>query len=145
LRARENDITSLARHFLDAACTRFARPGLQFTASQLQQLDNYDWPGNVRELRNVIERAVISSPLGSFRLEIPQGESMASPSAIVAAASDQESRVIPDKEMYRRRRDNMLTALKLSGGRIYGAGGAAELLGLRPSTLCTRVKKLGLK
>jgi hydrogenase-4 transcriptional activator len=145
LREHEDDIPCLARHFLDTACARFGRPGLQFSASQLGQLHNYDWPGNVRELRNVIERAVIASRLGSFRLDIPQGESVASPPAIAAAASHQESRVIPDKEMCRRMRDNMLTALKLSGGRIYGAGGAAELLGIRPSTLCTRVKKLGLK
>jgi transcriptional regulator with GAF, ATPase, and Fis domain len=53
--------------------------------------------------------------------------------------------VIPDKEMTRRMRDNMVAALKRSGGRIYGPGGAAELLGIRPSTLSTRIKKLGLK
>ena len=56
-----------------------------------------------------------------------------------------ESEVIPDKEMARRMRDNMVAALKRSGGRIYGPGGAAELLGIRPSTLTTRIKKLGLK
>jgi len=59
--------------------------------------------------------------------------------------SREESEVIPDKEMTRRMRDNMIAALKRSGGRIYGPGGAAELLGIRPSTLSTRIKKLGLK
>jgi len=53
--------------------------------------------------------------------------------------------VIPDKEMNLRMRENMIAALQRSGGRVYGPGGAAELLGLRPSTLNTRINKLGLK
>jgi PAS domain S-box-containing protein len=144
LRDRKDDIPLLAKHFLDAACKRFSRSGLHLTASQLRQLQNYDWPGNVRELQNVIERAVITSGLGSLRLDIPAESGSPAP-ATTRSKSREESEVIPDKEMSRRMRDNMVAALKRSRGRIYGPGGAAELLGIRPSTLATRIKKLGLK
>jgi PAS domain S-box-containing protein len=145
LRERKDDIPLLAKHFLDAACKRFSRSGLHLTAIQLRQLQNYDWPGNIRELQNVIERAVITSRLDSLRLDIPAAESRSPARATTRSKSREEYEVIPDKEMNRRVRDNMVAALKRSGGRIYGPGGAAELLGIRPSTLTTRIKKLGLK
>ncbi len=145
LRERKDDIPILAKHFLELASKRFSRSGLHLTPSQMRQLQNYDWPGNVRELQNVIERAVITSHLGSLGLDIPSAESRSSAPAATRSKSREESEVIPDKEMTRRMRDNMIAALKRSGGRIYGAGGAAELLGIRPSTLSTRIKKLGLK
>jgi transcriptional regulator with GAF, ATPase, and Fis domain len=145
LRDRKDDLPLLAKHFLEVACKRFNRSGLHLTASQIRQLQTYDWPGNVRELQNVIERAVITSRLGSLRLDIPSAESGSSATATTGSKSREESEVLPDKEMTRRMRDNMIAALKASGGRIYGPGGAAELLGIRPSTLTTRIKKLGLK
>jgi transcriptional regulator with GAF, ATPase, and Fis domain len=145
LRERKDDIPLLARHFLEAASRRFSRSGLHLTTSQLRQLQNYDWPGNVRELQNVIERAVITSRLGSLRLDIPASESGSPAPPTTRSKLRAEPEVISDKEMSRRVRDNMVAALKRSGGRIYGPGGAAELLGIRPSTLTTRIKKLGLK
>jgi transcriptional regulator with GAF, ATPase, and Fis domain len=146
LRDRKDDIPLLATHFLEAACKRFGRSCRQFTPSQIRQLQNYDWPGNIRELQNVIERAVIASRTGSLPLDIPDGAEPGAPAlAIAQSASHEESAVTPDKEMSRRARDNMVAALRRSGGRIYGPGGAAELLGIRPSTLSTRVKKLRLK
>jgi PAS domain S-box-containing protein len=145
LRERTDDIPILAKHFLEMASKRFSRSGLHLTAGHMRQLQNYDWPGNVRELQNVIERAVITSHLGSLRLDIPSAESRSAAPATSRSKSREESEVIPDKEMTRRMRDNMIAALKRSGGRIYGPGGAAELLGIRPSTLSTRIKKLGLK
>jgi transcriptional regulator with GAF, ATPase, and Fis domain len=150
LRERRDDIPLLAAHFLEKACKRFNRTGLRLSASQIRQLQNYDWPGNVRELQNAIERAVIAR-LGSLRLDLPRDAPRgAAPSgfrasATTPSASQQAAEVIPDKEMNVRIRDNMLAALQRSGGRIYGRGGAAELLGIRPSTLSTRIKKLGLK
>jgi PAS domain S-box-containing protein len=146
LRERTDDIPLLGTHFLAAACKRFNRPGLQFTASQLKQMQNYDWPGNVRELQKVVERAVIASRAGSLRLDIlDHDESRSSAPSAARSPSQEESEVVPDEEMNRRVRDNLIAALKRSGGRIYGPGGAAELLGISPSTLNTRVKKLGLK
>jgi transcriptional regulator with GAF, ATPase, and Fis domain len=145
LRERKDDIPILAKHFLEVACKRFSRSRLHLTASLLRQLQNYDWPGNVREMQNVIERAVITSHVGSLRLDIPSVESRSAAPATTRSKSREESEVIPDREMTRRMRDNMIAALKRSGGRIYGPGGAAELLGIRPSTFSSRVKKLGLK
>lgn len=152
LRERKDDIPLLATHFLKAASKRFNRSGRRLSASQLRQLQNYDWPGNVRELQNVIERAVIASRSGALRLDIPataelvaSAKSGSSLSAIARSASHPESEAISDKEMSRRMRDNMVAALKCSGGRIYGPGGAAELLGIKPTTLTTRIRKLGLK
>jgi PAS domain S-box-containing protein len=145
LRERKDDIPLLAKHFLEMACKRFSRSGLHLTASQIKQLQNYDWPGNVRELQNVIERAVITARMGSLRLDIPTTGTGSFTPATARSKSREDSEVIPDKEMTRRMRDNMVAALKRSGGRIYGPGGAAELLGIRPSTLSTRIKKLGLK
>ena len=150
LRERRDDITVLATHFLETACKRFNRTGLRLSATQFLELRNYDWPGNVRELQNVIERAVIASRLGSLKLELPgiaqSGTAPSgSPASASISASQQTAEVIPDKEMNLRVRENMIAALQRSSGRIYGPGGAAELLGLRPSTLNTRIKKLGLK
>jgi transcriptional regulator with GAF, ATPase, and Fis domain len=148
LRERIEDIPLLATHFLKLACKRFSRPDLQLSASHLRLLQNNDWPGNVRELRNVIERAVIASRAGVLQFDIAPG-AQSRPSdesrSCTPENSQEEPEVIPDAEMSRRVRDNMAAALKRSGGRIYGRGGAAELLGIRPSTLCTRVRKLGLK
>jgi hypothetical protein len=98
-----------------------------------------------------IERAVIASRLGSLKLDLPgSAQSGTAPSgspasATTPSASQQAPEVIPDKEMNLRMRENMIAALQHSGGRVYGPGGAAELLGLRPSTLNTRINKLGLK
>jgi transcriptional regulator with GAF, ATPase, and Fis domain len=146
LRERKDDSPLLATHFLEAACKRFSRPGLRYNESQLRQLQNYDWPGNVRELQNVVERAVIASRAGSLRLDI-LGDDQSGPSApaIAKSPSPEESAVVPDEEMNRRARDNIVAAMKRSDGRIYGPGGAAKLLGISPTTLSTRVKKLGLK
>jgi transcriptional regulator with GAF, ATPase, and Fis domain len=143
LRERKDDIPVLAKHFVQDACRRFSRSGLRLTASQIEELRDYDWPGNVRELQNVIERAVITARLGSLRIDLPSNRSAAKK----PAGTDRpvESEVIPDDEMKRRERENLIAALESSGGRIYGPGGAAELLGLKPTTLSARIRKLGLK
>jgi len=146
LRERQEALPILAQHFLEVVSKRFNRTDLRLNPDHLRQLRDYDWPGNVRELQNVIERAVIASQSGSIRLDIPGGaEPRSSRPATAESAPRAESEVVTDKEMNRRVRDNMAAALKGCGGRIYGPGGAAELLGIRPSTLATRVRKLGLK
>jgi hydrogenase-4 transcriptional activator len=146
LRERKDDIPILATHFLNESCKRFSRSRLHLTASQLRQLQDYDWPGNVRELENVIERAVIAARGGHLRLYVPEG--YAEPEIDRSSADGSalhSSEVITEAEMKRLAHDNLVVALKRSRGRIYGPGGAAELLGIKPSTLSTRVKKLGLK
>jgi transcriptional regulator with GAF, ATPase, and Fis domain len=97
----------------------------------------------VRELQNVVERAVIRAHSGILRFDVPADCDWRT--ANLDAASSAGIEVIPAEEMKRRERDNIVAALRRSNGRIYGAGGAAELLGIRPTTLNARVKKLGLK
>jgi transcriptional regulator with GAF, ATPase, and Fis domain len=107
---------------------------------------DYAWPGNVRELQNVIERAVIGAHFGILRFDVPNHhDRQARGETNLNAASSEGVEVIPAEEMKRRERDNLIAALRRSEGKIYGAGGAAELLGIRPTTLNARVKKLGLK
>jgi len=146
LRERKEDIPVLAKYFFESACRRFNRPKLVLTDDDLRQLLNYDWPGNVRELQNVIDRAVIGARDGSVRFDLsnsaaPRNAAEAKPETV----SNQKFEVVPAEEMKRRERDNIVAALKHSNGRIYGSGGAAELLGIRPTTLNARLKKLGLK
>jgi len=144
LRERKADIATLAVAFLAAACSRLHRPCPILTQEQLSQLSAYAWPGNVRELQNVVDRAVISAPQGNLRFDIPSHPERA---ARVPADRDSsgEVEVVRADEMKRRERENIAAALRHCGGRIYGHGGAADLLGIRPTTLNARVRKLGLK
>jgi transcriptional regulator with GAF, ATPase, and Fis domain len=121
-----------------------ARPRL--TRADIAELQRYDWPGNVRELQHVLQRAAITSRDGRLRVELPQSSALAdsapSPSAVSA---DMATPFVPDVEMTRRQRENILAALEHAGWKIYGPDGAAELLGIRPTTLASRMKKLGLR
>jgi len=146
LRERKDDIPILAKHFVEAAGRRFNRSPLHLSASQIQQLQSYDWPGNVRELQNVIERAVIRARLESLTFDtLHSAEPPSSATLRAAPPSFEEREIITDKEMKRRDRENLASALRESGGRIYGPDGAAALLGMKPTTLNARLKKLGLK
>jgi transcriptional regulator with GAF, ATPase, and Fis domain len=145
LRERKQDIPLLAKYFLESACRRFKRTGLVLSEGQLQQLLDYDWPGNIRELQNVIDRAVIGARDGSFRFDLPDSTAPRNAKATPETVSNQKFEVISAGEMKRRERDNIAAALQRSAGRIHGPGGAAQLLGMKPTTLNARVKKLGLK
>ena len=147
LRERKEDIPLLAAHFLSQACLSLNRPGLRLTKGNLAALGSYDWPGNVREMENVIERAVILSRGGLLEFDLP-GELTASRPPRLDARPPQASReqgVLTERQMHDLERENLAAALRQSGGKIYGAGGAAGLLGIKPTTLCSRLKKMGIK
>jgi hydrogenase-4 transcriptional activator len=144
LRERRADIAILAIAFLEEACGRFHRHCPTLTDGQLHQLADYAWPGNIRELRNVVERAVIKEHFGALEFDLPSRDDQPTPTD-EHLPSNAKVEIIPIEEMNRRHRDNLLAALRHCHGRIYGAGGAADLLGIRPTTLTARVKKLGLK
>jgi len=144
LRERGDDIIRLAQHFLEKTCSDFGRAPMQLTRSQADMLLRYDWPGNVRELKNVIERAVILSPGKSLRLDL----SMASPGADLAgdtALGILEDRLLTEAEMREFQRNNLIAALKQADWKVSGPGGAAELLGVKPTTLADRIKTFGVK
>jgi hydrogenase-4 transcriptional activator len=146
LRERKEDIAVLAKYFFESACKRFNRSRLVLTEERLQQLLNHDWPGNVRELQNVIDRAVIGARDVSFRFEISDSRVWGNTEGpILENATNPNLEVIPEDQMRRRERENVITALKRSNGKIYGPGGAAELLGIKPNTLSARIQKLKIK
>ncbi len=130
LRERVDDIPLLVWHFVDEFSKAFGKRIETIAKNNMEALQRYTWPGNIRELRNVVERAMITAP--GPRLTIPVPET--SP-----AASGRSVRLIDVERTHIRR------VLESTRWRIRGVGGAAEQLGLKPTTLETRLAKLGLK
>ena len=114
-----------------------------------RQLERYNWPGNIRELENVIERAVIlSKAFGKLNLDLPTEivpGARAKERRSFQSAESVPSGVLRREEIKKRELENILAALEKTGGKIFGPGGAAELLGMRPTTLASRLKALGVK
>ncbi|MFQ5527942.1 MAG: sigma-54 interaction domain-containing protein [Thermoanaerobaculia bacterium] len=147
LRDRKEDIPLLASHFLAKGVRGMERTRPSLTRENVRQLQSYDWPGNVRELQNVIERAVITSRGGALRFDfsLEEAQSPTPAAALEAPVEADATRVITEAEMRRKERANLLVALEQCGWRVYGADGAAALLGVKPSTLASRIKKMGLE
>jgi PAS domain S-box-containing protein len=142
LRERGDDVIQLAREFLDRACKDFDREPMALPRGQANRLRRYDWPGNVRELKNVIERAVILSPGNILRLDASMREESTEPS--VAPEYSEESGFLTEKEMRDFQRNNTIAVLKQANWRVSGPGGAAELLGVKPTTLADRIRTYGI-
>ena len=147
LRHRKQDLPLLAVHFLELAAKKFNCPQPRITEAQVMKLQHYHWPGNVRELQNVIERAVITSRGHALRFDLPglESERGASAPSVKDAQEMSEADIIPEAEMQRREGENLLAALRRCNWKVGGPGGAAELLGVKSTTLLSRIKKLGLK
>ncbi len=147
LRHRREDIPLLATRYVEQAARKLNRPMPHFTTAELRRLQEYDWPGNVRELQNVIERALITQQPGRrLHFDLPGAGSLSQRRGKSNGPSvDSSDDVIPEFEMRRRERENLLAALRQTNWRIYGPGGAADLLGVKPTTLTSRVKKMGLE
>jgi transcriptional regulator with GAF, ATPase, and Fis domain len=147
LRDRKEDIPGLVDHLLEDIARRSHRPAPRLDASHYEVLRSYDWPGNVRELRNVLERAVISSGGAELRLVMP-GASAPPTSNRPPASSEPtpsvNAKIRNEEEMRRHERENLLIALRRTGGKIYGPDGAAAVLGLKPTTLASRLRKLNI-
>ena len=162
LRARAEDVGLLARHFTETSARRAGRPAPRLTKAAVADLEAYDWPGNVRELQNVVERAVILAQGGALRFELPNGDGRSARSVATAetvlrrdvvaatpgtpaATSSGPAAVLETRDdLKRRERAAIVAALAESGGRVFGAGGAAQLLGMKPTTLASRLKALGI-
>jgi len=146
LRRRGDDVVMLAVHFLEQVCRDFGREVPTLNQRQVEELRNYDWPGNVRELKNVIERAVILSRGGPLRIYLPGNDAKPVPTVEEAANDAGDERAwLTEEEMKERQRDNLIAALDAADWRVSGSGGAAELLGLKPSTLNDRMRSMGIQ
>ena len=143
LRDRREDIPALVAHFVKQSAQRMNRRVPRITPATMNQLAAYDWPGNVRELQNAVERAVILSQGGPLRFDLVASRSGGTPPAIAPAPS--QTGVLTQVELKRRERENLTAALQQTGGKIFGPDGAAELLGMKPTTLASRIAALGLE
>jgi transcriptional regulator with GAF, ATPase, and Fis domain len=108
----------------------------------MSQLTSQKWLGNVRELQNAIERAVILGQ-GSF-LQFDWLQAANTWPAVLAPAADAPA-VLTSDELKRRKRENLRVALAQTGGKVFGPTGAAALLGMKPTTVISRIKALGLE
>ena len=144
LRERGEDIVQLAQHFLEQTCKDFGREAMTLTRSQATNMKAYSWPGNVRELKNVIERAVILSPGKALRLDLSM-PGLKFDDGPVAATEPRGDDVMTEKEMRDFQKANLVTALEQANWKVSGAGGAAELLGVRPTTLADRIRTYKIK
>jgi DNA-binding NtrC family response regulator len=146
LRDRREDIPALVDHFMRMYAHRLNRRAELISPSALKALTEYDWPGNVRELANVVERATITARAGDLRFDLPPGGDRHDTAGLgTASRVGSPGEIISEAELRHRERENIAAALRRTRGKIYGEDGAAKLLGVKPTTLLSRLAKLGLK
>ena len=144
LRERGDDVVQLAQHFLAQTCKDFGRETLTLTRAHTASLRAYGWPGNVRELKNVIERAVILSPGKILRLDLSLPGPVVGEEVVVAEVP-RDDEVLSELEVREFQKANTVKALEQSNWKVSGPGGAAELLGVRPTTLADRIRTYKIK
>ena len=130
LRERRDDIPMLVWYFVKEFCETMDKSIVNISRSSMNQLCHYAWPGNVRELKNVIERAVIISSGPTLKVEVPKG----------GGVRAEQARTLNEVQ-----REHILRTLETTRWRVRGKNGAAEILGLKPTTLESRMAKLGIK
>ncbi len=135
LRERREDIAALVRHLVDRLGRQIGKTIHQIPPDVMRALERHDWPGNIRELENVLQQGIILSRDGTLELGGFGTISVEEP-----AVPREDSRALVDIE-----RDHIIRVLGSTGWRIEGAAGAAQVLVLRPSTLRSRMRKLGIQ
>jgi transcriptional regulator with GAF, ATPase, and Fis domain len=151
LRKRKEDIPLLAAHFLEKAARKLKVPPGRLTQAHLVRFQAYDWPGNIRELQNMIERSLILARKGVLWFDFPESEKSGGKLPPLQSGGEPppfqsaEPEILSDLEFRQREGDNILRALNKTRWKIHGPGGTAELLGVKPTTLISRIQKLGLK
>ncbi|MBT8152652.1 sigma 54-interacting transcriptional regulator [Epibacterium ulvae] len=136
LRSRGDDIPHLAQHFLEQTVRRARLPMTRISRANIETLQSYDWPGNVRELQNVVERAAILAQGGKLVFDFATRQSQ---------SLIEVDRIYSDAELRAIERDNLVACLRRAGGRVSGQNGAAQLLGLAPTTVYSRIKSHKIK
>jgi DNA-binding NtrC family response regulator len=144
LRDRKEDIPLLATHFVESTVNELGCPRPRLTRAGIETLQAYDWPGNIRELRNVIERAAIFARGGALDFDLPVTRGDVT-SFGLEDGDEVGPEFLTDVEMRRRERENLFAVLQKTGWKIKGVDGAAELLGVKPTTLISRIEKMGLR
>ena len=145
LRERRGDIGALAGAFVEKFAKSLGRTIEPLSADCIRRLEAYRWPGNVRELQNIIERAVITARDGKLNLDRALPESIGVIAAAAAGGEAAAKRVLTAKELEDLERGNIVVALEASDWKVAGANGAATLLGIKPTTLSSRMKALGIE
>jgi DNA-binding NtrC family response regulator len=146
LRDRKDDIPLLASYFIETSVKELGCPRPRLTTAGIETLQAYDWPGNIRELRNVIERAAIFAQGGALDFDLPvSGSSGGVTFSGLEHGDEAEAAFLTDAEIRRRERENLFVVLQRTDWKIKGVDGAAELLGLKPTTLISRIEKMGLQ
>jgi transcriptional regulator with GAF, ATPase, and Fis domain len=148
LRERLDDVPMLAEHFLERACRRLGLPEQRLKHRHIETLQRHRWSGNVRELQNIIERAVIRAQSGPLEFDLPAAAS--EPSRNLGSGEARQSKGHPREilnytQLRHLERENLQAALEATHWRIYGPDGAANLLGVKPTTLSSKMKSLGLR
>lgn len=142
LRKRPMDIPLLADRFLQRFARQLGRSRLRLTKANIQELQGYAWPGNVRELQHVLERASIVAIDGRLHFDFPIPNAKQHSSHLDTAPSP---RILREDELRELEANNIRAAIAQCQGKIYGDNGAAMLLGIKPTTLNSRIKSLGIK
>lgn len=151
LRERRDDIPKLVIHFVEVFCRRMGKCIGEIPEATMDAFSAYDWPGNVRELQNLVERAVIRSDNGVLQNPLPASQTnhleVAAAGVHAGPRPDPNNSdvILTDRECREIERANLMKALLRTDGRIYGEGGAAELLGINPTTLASRLRAFNIK
>ena len=142
---RTEDIPLLAEHLLAVLSRRAGRETPRLTKANIAQLVSYSWPGNIRELQHVLERSIITARQGRLRFDTLSSDSNVRTSKPVSAVANQAEFVRTEKEMRELEAENIRLALQQTNNKVSGPDGAAALLEIKPTTLASRIKKLGIQ
>lgn len=147
LRYRRGDIGLLASHFVERIARKFSIPVPVLKRKHVSQLESYDWPGNVRELENAIERALITRRGNQLDFSAGRAGYFTIPSPISDSTSPEEEteNILTVDELKKLERRNIILALEKCGWKIGGRDGAASLLGMKPTTLSSKIKTMNIR
>jgi DNA-binding NtrC family response regulator len=139
LRERKEDIPSLVYYFINKKMKQLKLPAApELSAGAIDRLMTYHWPGNVRELENVVERELILNKGEPLTFGLLAGADEVTPPEILAGRANEPANLDKATALHIQR------ALQKANGIVHGPGGAAAILGINPSTLRSKMKKLGI-
>lgn len=141
LRDRIDDLPLLAKHFIDKVCRRINKPRPKISLAQMQLLEQYSWPGNIRELENIIERQMILAKGQKITFDILLNQNNSEQLTAKVIEPTELMSAVQHKALEKKNIENSLQRCR---GKLYGEDGAAELLGLKPTTLASKIKKYAI-